>query len=173
MLRTGMMMAGIAAGIFAAQAATACDLRALPFGKPTEEVMEEYKLDDVSSGPRATADIRASTLCKGLPSEAVMRFVFLKGTLAKVNIHSNSGKGELLKLAKDTYGDGKTRPRPGLEAEKKPHDFRVSWAADNSPVAVYTSRVKPDGSSREFLAVESRTHGDALEEISRDEEGVK
>lgn len=157
--------------LFAAKPAHACSvLNALPFGESIAVVANEYNLNkiDTSILGHAIIETRSSNICKGLPEDAEVEFVFIDDNFVQLRITSHESTGEIFPIAESTLGVVVAKPE---EPDIKAWNFQYSWSKPGWSAA-YSSH--PDGGKNmEFLEISSANHQSFFTKLALEDEKME
>lgn len=141
-------------------AASACDVKYLPFGSSIDEVAGRYKLNTLGATPDKESEIltRGSAFCSELPKDSIAIFTFIYGELVQLRLERSDSRDTLLAFAKDNF----TLPEDADMTKPS-----LLFDVDNMTRSViYKSEADAKGKPEEVLAITSRKHDELFKRIA-------
>lgn len=143
----------------------ACNIKNLPFGNNTSQIIDEYNLDILEATTSGEFPIitMGKLVCSDLPEQAVIEFIFIDDVFVKVNINTPDTSEELLQYAQNVFGENDDHER------KKSRDgktYVALWNNNSAYSVVYSKYTKPNPQQFEHLEITSKKHNKLFEQLA-------
>lgn len=156
-------------GLVIATPASACDLKNISFGDNIDRTVSKYKLEVMQvvesnkEGEFILSEM-GKVVCDDLPEQSLMEFIFIDDVLVKISINNPNTSEELLKYAKEAFGENDDIDR------KKASNGKTSialWNKESRQSAIYSTHIQEKQGAIENLSISSKMHGALFEKNSK------
>lgn len=147
-------------------AASACDMKQIPFGESIDTVALKYGLDTLGADPTKQSEIadRGTQFCSTLPGNSIAVFTFLYNQLVQVEIEVRDSKDVLLSFIKESY----SMPE---QNEDSPKNTLIFDPANPSQSIIYKTQFYEEGKEEEILSITSKRYEGLFKKAAREDKG--